>query len=179
MKYEIVQDMFAESPRKAYENMGEILYLSSRYTLGDKQASSEEIEAVEADPENVCIPVYAYIHGGITISTGSFSCKWDSGKSGVIYASRDSIRKFFGRKRLSKKTLERAVKVLEWEISQYNMYLQGDCYGYIILDDENREIESCYGFIGMKEVEEAARDCLDFYKKHPGGAEAVNMLVAV
>lgn len=30
-------------------------------------------------------PIYAYIHGGITISTKPFSCSWDSGVIGYVY----------------------------------------------------------------------------------------------
>lgn len=32
-------------------------------------------------------PVYAYIHGGMTVSLSPFSCSWDSGQLGRIWAS--------------------------------------------------------------------------------------------
>jgi len=40
-------------------------------------------------------PVYAYIHGGITVSTTPFSCRWDSGVLGFIRTtSKESAEKW-------------------------------------------------------------------------------------
>ena len=66
----LIADEDAESPRGGFfSNVGEILYTSSRYTLGDKQVSREEIDAITNDPKNIWLPVYAYIHSGTSLST--------------------------------------------------------------------------------------------------------------
>jgi len=41
----------------------------------------------EKNPDWGKYPVYAYIHGGITVSLNPFSCHWDSGQLGYIWAS--------------------------------------------------------------------------------------------
>jgi hypothetical protein len=48
--------------------------------------------------------LYLYDHGGITISTGPFSCPRDSGQVGFIYASHKQIRDHFGWKRLKRRS---------------------------------------------------------------------------
>ena len=86
--------------------------------------------------------VSAYIHSGITISTGGFSCPWDSGFIGYIVVKKD----------------EGTEEMLESEIELYDMYLQGDVWGYQVLDVQKcnlghtheTEIDSCYGFYGSK-----------------------------
>ena len=44
------------------------------------------------------LPLYLYDHSGITMNTTGFSCPWDSGQVGWIYASKeDALREFGGR----------------------------------------------------------------------------------
>lgn len=47
---------------------------------------------------HIILPIYAYEHGGITLSTGSFSCPWDSGQVGWIYATKERFIKETGYK---------------------------------------------------------------------------------
>lgn len=47
-------------------------------------------------PFVVMLPLNLYDHGGITMSTGSFSCSWDSGKVGWIYATKERFIKETG-----------------------------------------------------------------------------------
>ena len=43
------------------------------------------------------LPLYLYDHSGITMNTTGFSCPWDSGQVGWIYASKeDALREFGG-----------------------------------------------------------------------------------
>jgi len=46
---------------------------------------------VEALGKYVILPLYLYDHGGITMSTGAFSCPWDSGQVGWIYAPKKTF----------------------------------------------------------------------------------------
>jgi len=96
-----------------------------------------------------------YEHSGISLSTSAFSCKWDSGQIGYIFVSYEDIIKEYG-----KLDIERATKVLEYEVEEYSQYLNGECYGYIIYEkdkDSQDHLESCFGFIGRDYVEEEAK----------------------
>ena len=146
----------------------------------------------------VCLPLHIYEHGGITISTGSFHCPWDSGQAGWIYTTKEEIIGCGGKIKSDKgnyiKVNDRnwkkaAYTWMEGEVEQYDMYLQGDCYGYIIdeldMDDQasleskmnllneddmewNEDVDSCWGFLSSKWgdelIEEIAREAAYFDK---------------
>ena len=88
------------------------------------------------------LPLYLYDHSGITMSTGSFSCPWDSGQVGWIYIS---IEKAASE---GWKTPEQAYKAMQAEVEEYDHYLTGQCYGYVVEDTDGEGIDSCWGFLG-------------------------------
>lgn len=101
--------------------------------------------------KNLVIPVSAYEHGEITISASGRRAGWDSfdsGQLGFVYVSHEDIKKEFNVKRLTKKVLERAEKILRGEVETYDDYLTGQVYGFIIEDENDEELESCWGFLG-------------------------------
>ena len=130
------------------------------------------------------LPLYIYEHSGITISTGGFSCPWDSGQAGWIYTTKKEILESGGgllspKGKVTKVTernwKQAAQKWLEGEVEMYDQYLQGDVYGYIVdelLDEEDDEwdenTESCWGFYSSKWgddlIEEIALDGLGIKK---------------
>ena len=103
---DIMQDNFPSSPRDN-DNLGTILYCSSRYVLGDKCVSQEELIETLIRKDIISLPVYSYIHGGITINTTGFSCSWDSGQCGIIYIEKSKVRHEFGKKLISKQLAEK------------------------------------------------------------------------
>ena len=54
----------------------------------EELSSGEFLGIVEYLGKYVILPLYLYDHGGITMSTGAFSCSWDSGQVGWIYAEK-------------------------------------------------------------------------------------------
>lgn len=124
----------------------------------------------EFEKKNVIIPVYAYEHGGITISATGKHAGWDSfdsGQLGFVYVAHDDIKKSFGKKKITKKLLERAEKCLIAEVEGYDDYITGNVYGYVIEDEAGEELDSCWGFIGDydKFVLDEAEASADFYSK--------------
>jgi hypothetical protein len=98
---------------------------------------------------NLIIPVYAYEHSGITISAGGKRMgwdSWDSGRLGFVFVSHKKILDEYGGKRITKKLLDRAEKCLLAEVEEYDDYLTGNVWGYVI--EGNGERESCWGYIG-------------------------------
>jgi hypothetical protein len=94
----------------------------------------------------VILPLYLMDHSGISISTGSFGCPWDSGQVGYIFCDNETIEKDFNGDR------ELAHGALHGEVAVYDDYLTGNVYGFIVEEsddgDEWKEIDSCWGFFG-------------------------------
>lgn len=104
------------------------------------------------------IPVYAYIHGDITLSCSPFSCQFDSGQVGYIFMT----QKTADDNKLTDE-LEMA-KILQQEIAIYCCYVQGNAYGYEISEPVNgQELDSCWGFYSYNDCLEQAKLQADFF----------------
>ena len=155
--YEITTyyDQYAQSPREDGDMLGIIAYKHNKYVLGEEEID-DPIDWLEfmtgqeekgiynnerlAELESIffdmyyALPLYLYDHSGITISTSSFGCRWDSGKVGYIYTTKERIK-------LLGAPEDRIVSGLEGEIKEFNSYLTGEVYGY------DSEAGGCWGFI--------------------------------
>ena len=151
---EIVQDEDASSPRD-WDNLGEILYTSTRYELGDRRVSSEEIQEIMDDDNEIWLPVYAYIHSGIWLATTPFSCPWDSGMCGIIHVSKKDVYKEYGTTG-TRDAFGDARARLRSEIETLNQWFTGDVYGYTITDEAGEFLDSCWGFFGLDYCKEEA-----------------------
>jgi hypothetical protein len=170
IRIKIFQDESSESPR-SWDNLGTMVCFYKRYNLGDKDHGYNSSnyngweELAEAIQENenaaIILPLYLYDHSGITISTGAFSCPWDSGQVGFIFVSKEKLRKEYG-KRITKKVLETATKCLQNEVNTYDQFLTGAVYGYIVQKGEEGEEDSCWGFFGLDYVREEAKSVAEY-----------------
>lgn len=147
----IAIDTDVVNPREDYDHAGKMISWHNKYQLGDKHTwGVESFQAFkEAHPEHLYLPIYLYDHSGITISTGPFSCQWDSGQVGWIYIEASDIESEFGGDR------QQAEKCLESEIKEYDDYIRGEVYGYTITKD-GEDIDSCWGMYGFEYCKEAA-----------------------
>lgn len=109
---------------------------------------------IKSREDFVILPLYLYDHSGITMSTSSFSCRWDSGQVGYIYCSTDKILKEYGNTNID--TLSKVESNLKSEVKTYDQYLTGDVYGFKLYKVETCDkghkdldfLDSCYGFYG-------------------------------
>lgn len=89
----------------------------------------------------------AYIHSGVVLALrgeGNFPDRmWDVSQLGYVFVSKAEWK--------NKADARKAALAL---IEEWNQYLSGDVWGYIVQDDEGNDLESCWGFYG----EEAARE---------------------
>ena len=140
----------ASNPQKDWDPFGEILYAKrSRYVLGGRAVDSDEMREIAEDPNNIVLPVYAYVHGGSTISTGAFSCQWDSGQSGYVWISKADALSQLGKKRLTTKTREKILENLRGTVRTFAMFLEGDVYDLRVYRvDENGDIDESDIVIG-------------------------------
>ena len=117
------------------------------------------------DKNYIYLSLYLYDHSGITMSTSSFSCPWDSGQVGYIYISKADARKEFSWKKLTKKRVEEVEKCLKSVVETYDMWLTGDVWGYEIYgpdDDEDFPQDSCWGFYGYDYCLQEAKDYVNY-----------------
>jgi len=165
---EIKQDELAESPRQ-WDNLGKMVCFHGRYDLGDKHnLSIEQAKALyeKTVKQGVALPLYLYDHSGITMSTSPFSCPWDSGQVGFIYADKEMILKMFGKERMGKGMKQTALDSLQKEVEIYDQYLTGDVYFYTIKDEAGEVIESCGGFFGEEDAKAEGSSMLKWLQEN-------------
>jgi len=185
LKYVIQHDDDPMSPRD-WVNLGTMHCWHSRYNLGDEQHTADidlflaelgefeedydwsdkeykvhkEVAEKRAFKENIILPLFLYDHSGLTISTGSFSDRWDSGQIGWILVSKENVRKEYRWKHLTKKRIQQIEEYLRGEVKTYDQYLTGDVWGYIIQDQNGEEHDSCWGYFGKEYCIEVAKETL-------------------
>jgi hypothetical protein len=162
----IYPDENPESPR-SWDNLCEFHCCHRRYSLGDKgfnYSSGEDCIRVAQEAQNqgdIVLPLYLYDHSRITISLTPFSCPWDSGQVGFIIIRREKMLQEFSAKKFTKALKARALKIAEGEVQTYDQYLRGEVYGYRIDEDG----DSCWGYYGMEECIEEAKNTVDWLVK--------------
>jgi len=99
-------------------------------------------------------PVFAYIHSGVALSLGRgsypFTCPWDTSFKGFALVKK--TKGWTWRR-------DKAIKVAESIVNEWNDYLSGNVYGYNIEETG----DSCWGFYGDYD---AKGGCLDEAKAH-------------
>lgn len=186
----IVSDHDPESPRE-WDNLGTMVCAHRRYNLGDAGGMREALDliyehlsdkqlnemgfdashvpdieqALEATGQAIMLPLYLYDHSGITMSTGRFSCPWDSGKVGFIFVSKAKARSEYDWKLLNKQRTEKVLEVLKGEVVDYDTYLRGDVWGFEVLDEDGEVKDSCWGFFGSDPLTNGILDHLGDQEK--------------
>jgi len=151
-KLEIFTDEYAEDPRE-WDNLCEMICFHNNYALGDKHDldpsdynSWKEMRDAISLPSDIVVPLYLYDHGGITIATKPFGCRWDSGQVGYAIVPVNKIVLEYGSD--SEENRATALRVLESEVKTYDNYIRGNCYSYTLTDDNDEILDSCSGFYG-------------------------------
>jgi len=114
----------------------------------DFEYGPDLFKAIQRCSDIVWLPLYLYDHSGITMRTTRFSCPWDSGQVGFAFITRNAILDNWGGKVLTAKLREKAEAAIVGEVETYDQFLRGEVYGYVIGDEEDDHIESCWGFYG-------------------------------
>ena len=175
---QVKQDDDPMNPRED-DNLGKMACYHSRYNLGDSheyKTQEEFKEWLRANEKKVImLPLYLYDHSGITMNTTGFShCdsqRWDWGMVGVIYVTKECIKKEYSLKRNVNKRREEMVKdMLRAEVEVYDQYLRNDTYGFQIVNPDGEETDSCWGYYGSDNVKsgllESAQSEIDADIRH-------------
>ncbi len=174
MKYRIEQDENAESPRD-WDNAGTMVCWHRRYNLGDKHDFRSPADFDQWWKENgnggILLPLRLFDHSGLSMSIGYGAHEfdpggWDSGQVGWIYATRDTILKEWGKKRVTPQARKLAESCLRIEVKVFDQFLTGDVWGFIVEDDNGNHLDSCWGFFGNEDAEEQAKAALAYCQEH-------------
>ena len=166
----IEQDDTAESPRTAYDELGIMYCFHERHNLGDENVENTfknpaELHAARKRHKWIALPLFLFDHSGLTMSTTPFSCPWDSGQVGYICVPRETVRKEWNVKRISPKLKAQVEKTLRGEVATYDLWLQGDVWGYVIEDENGNHVDSCWGFYGREYCEQEAEEMFESFKE--------------
>jgi hypothetical protein len=114
------------------------------------------------------LPLYLYDHSGLRIKVGNFAgllpggyVEFDTMQVGFIYVTKEALREEYSQKRIGKKTLAQARKMLYAEVETYDQYLSGDVWNYNI-----EGLDSCCGFFGYDCCLQEAKDAIDYHIAH-------------
>ena len=172
-----------QNPRVEWDQYCRIYIANNRYVEGDTDDITELYDLLGRkgcdidfdDPEweghereilpTLCeeyriklVPLYASIHSNVAISTVPFNDRWDSGQIGWVWASMDDPN-----------ITDDATytKIIEGEVREYDMFLQGDVYGigvYDIQDDgsvDEYTVEEVWGFFGFDDAMEEMKRMME------------------
>jgi len=85
--------------------------------------------------------------------------QWDSGIVGFGYVTAETWKETDGTEWAgSEEQLARARQLIRSDVEQYGMYVNGECYSYVITDEYGEQVDDgcCNGIIGMEWVTEEA-----------------------
>ena len=160
-------DELCQGPEE-FGMLGKIYYLNkSRYRLGTTAVSSEKMDEISLkikQGELIGLPVYAYVHSGVTLATTPFSCGFDSGLSGFIACSREDACTWYG----GEMPAEMIYEILRSELEEFSKFLAGDVYVIkILVDGEEKDvIGGHYGFdYAVSCAKEMGEEYAELHKK--------------
>jgi hypothetical protein len=165
----VVRDEDPIHPRDEYRdsNIGHMVCWHRQYKLGDERPTIDPIDFMnafnEAQPEGIILPLYLYDHGGITIRVSDFAdvdpTRFDSGQVGWILAKPDMLKELGVPE--GKTLREVAIEALKAEVEQYDAFLQGNVWGFVVTDEcvcgecgstKKTPVDSCWGFYDFEDM---------------------------
>ena len=142
----IIPDENPLNPRTDCDHLGIMLCWHRRYSLGDSHpydTPQDFAESAAAKDMFVCLPVYLLDHSGLYVSVNDFNDSWDSGQLGFIYCTKQDAKKWFNKPDVTEDEIK---KELTAEVEEYNDYLNGAWYGFLIEGLDGEVEDSCGGF---------------------------------
>lgn len=148
------QDDFCESPNEWGDDE---IFLLSKHREFDVERKGFNIDEIfdHIEKTNIwewekyrLLPLFAYIHSGISLSTKRV-CKWDSSLVGVILISKE----------FSEEEQDKLVNNL---LSNWNTYLIGDVWRFSIFSKDNKLVYSLCGIYGNSEAISEAKSQIDW-----------------
>jgi len=147
-----------------YEKVCELWHAHQRYKFGSGRMDWDDLEALIEEPGIYYMPVYMYSHSGVTLASTPFGNPWDSGKVGYAIIREENAKKCWGWETIGKKEEEVIQKALSNFIQVMAWWMEGSVYGFVVEDDENNVVDSCWGFLGEYTYAlNEARECVKHF----------------
>ena len=108
----------------------------------------------------IWLPVFKFDHTGVAYSVTPFSDRWDSGRAGFIYETKENIRKEHNVKRISQAIKEQTEARLTSEIETYSLWANGDVYYAQVTSNDEYFNESC-SWLLESDVDRVANELID------------------
>ncbi|MBA2708485.1 MAG: hypothetical protein H0U59_11845 [Gemmatimonadaceae bacterium] len=127
----------------------------------------------------VILPLGLLDHSGISMYVGAGEHRqdpggWDSGQVGVIFDTAETRAETTGDD-VTDEEIERALRA---EVEEYDSYLRGEIYAYVIEDEDGEILDSCGGFLGdLKYAKEGGLSAAEYHVKERRAIRERNELV--
>jgi hypothetical protein len=151
----VEHDTDPQSPAE-WDNFGTLKHWHNRYAFGDGKITTDEADDIKNDTDKIWLPVYMYDHSGSTINTTGFSCGWDSGQVGIIYADKDQIKV----EGLNPDDTEAVKERLRGTVEAWDRYMRGEIYQYAVYKIDTKH-EDCPEDLEKADVEESYAELVD------------------
>lgn len=131
-------------------------YNPQNHTLDEIMVEESDGTGFHIDRNYLYVRIYAYEHGGIALhaASGPIKCGWDEYLFGVMAVHKDKAAKEYG-DMTNVENYEKAMKCLEAEVEVWDMYYQGQVFGYEVLDEDECVVDSCWDYYGYEGADEA------------------------
>ena len=135
----IIQDQDAQWPEEWGNEDLFLITTRNRYFQVERNGfDMEDAASGKYKKDYHVLRLNAYIHSGVALSLGregQFSDPWDSGQIGFVFVKR----------RQGFRNIRKAAESL---VEEWNDYLSGNVYGFVIEGEDGEHIDSCWGFSG-------------------------------
>ncbi len=147
--------------------VGTILTTNNNYWTGD-EIIGRDIDEYEVDDflkkivdeGGVVLPITMYVHSGMTVwhsnMENRYADSWDSGTVGFSYMTAETIQREYGA--LNDETREKAKNLLDSELKEIDLTMQGEVYWAGIFDEEGGLEDSTGGYLADSTLESMAQD---------------------
>lgn len=130
--------------------------------MADDLSTMEKLHVASKSGNFVWQPISIYDHSGVSIWLGStkghVDARWDCSTIGFAYMEKSTAEKEYVPTEEYKTWQAWAIHVMEAEMSVYDQYVSGECYGWSILDEHDDVIELCGGYYGSN-YNEKFKEC--------------------
>lgn len=137
--------------------------------MTDDFSTMEKLRLAAASGEFVWRPISIYDHSGVSIwlggTAGHVDARWDCSTIGFAYVEKCTADKEYIPTEEYKTWQEWANHVMEAEMDVYDDYVEGNCYGWSIKDENDDAVDSCSGYYGT-DYDEEYKECEGIIDAH-------------
>lgn len=123
----------------------------------------------------IAYPITKYEHGEIFLQLGHKS-GYDYCALGFVYVTKETLRKYFGVKRITQSIITRAESCIQSELDMLTAWLNGECYGWYIKEyamkddgldwEEVGTLDDCWGYFDQEQALADMKDTLSHCLSH-------------